>query len=124
MGYTNEMQANVRGKLFNMLGDRGEVAAAAAAAPSSSSSRSVNRKMNAADADPGFSAVTGKADREIEADEDDYNSNELDGVQIDMINAGDYGEFGEDFEWVCNTCTLINEPSSLSCLTCDAIRIQ
>lgn len=121
MGYTNEMQANVRGKLFNMLGDRGEVAAAAAAA-SSSSSRSVHRKPNSAVVDPGSSSVTGKMDRDAQEEDDDLTFHRLDGVQIDMDGLDDYGELESDFEWVCTTCTLINEPSSLSCLTCDAIR--
>jgi predicted PP-loop superfamily ATPase len=116
------MQANVRGKLFNMLGDRGEVAAAAAAASSSSSSRSAHRKPNSAAVDPGSCIVTGKIDRD-EEQESDRTYHRLDGVQIDMIDPGDYGDLAEDFEWVCTTCTLINEPSSLSCLTCDAIRI-
>lgn len=119
------MQANVRGKLFNMLGDRGEVAAAAAAASSSSSSsRSAHRKPNSAAVDPGLPVLTGKVDRDAEEEAEDLTFHRLDGVHIDMVGAGDYLDLDEDFEWVCTTCTLINEPSSLSCLTCDAIRIN
>lgn len=127
MGYTNEMQANVRGKLFSMLGDRGEIAAATAAASSSSSSRTPNksRVQVGSDTTEPLSIGNTPAHNSIAPEESSFSH--LDGVDIGFVDdsAFDYSDENEEqFEWVCGTCTLINEPGSFVCLTCESLRFQ
>jgi Zn-finger in Ran binding protein and others len=114
------MQANVRGKLFSMLGDRGEVAAAAAAASSSS------RSPNKSNVQPGSTGSNGKSvDNNVPPEE--YSLSHLDGVEIGFVDdsAFDYSDDNEEkYEWVCSTCTLINEPDSYICVTCESLRFQ
>ena len=121
MGYTNEMQANVRGKLFSMLGDRGQIAAAAASA-------SVNGNGNAIS---GARAVHSSSDYDFAAEHEGPDSNgeglsvyqDGDEFEIDPPYEREYVDGMEDLQdWVCATCTVINESCTLSCLTCDAPR--
>lgn len=106
-----------------MLGDRGEVAAAAAAA--SSSSRSPNKSQ----VQPGSATVpltNGKSvHNNIPAEE--FSLSHLDGLEIGFVDdsAFDYSDDTEDkYEWVCSTCTLINEPDCFICVTCESLRFQ
>lgn len=117
------MQANVRGKLFSMLGDRGEVAAAAAAASSSS------RSPNKSNAQPGSAAgpVSNGKSVDNNVPPEDFSLSHLDGVEIGFVDdsAFDYSDDTEEkYEWVCSTCTLINEPDSFICVTCESLRFQ
>lgn len=114
------MQANVRGKLFSMLGDRGEVAAAAAAASSSS------RSPNKSNVQPGSTVSNGKSvDNNVPPEE--FSLSHLDGVEIGFVDdsAFDYADDTEEkYEWVCSTCTLINEADCFICVTCESLRFQ
>ena len=118
------MQANVRGKLFSMLGDRGEIAAATAAA--SSSSRTPNKsRVQVGDTTEPLSIGSSPAHNSIVLEESTFSH--LDGVDIGFVDdsAFDYSDENEEqFEWVCGTCTLINEPGSFVCLTCESLRFQ
>ena len=127
MGYTNEMQANVRGKLFSMLGDRGQVAAAAASASANASGNANGNTNNTS----GARAVNSSSNYDFAAERDgldnDNNGEDLfdyqGGDEIDLPYQREYVDGMEDLQdWVCTTCTVINESSTLSCLTCDAPR--
>ena len=106
-----------------MLGDRGEIAAAAAAASSSSQSPNKSRVQSG---DTLKTISSGKSvDQIIPLEESTFSH--LDGVDIGFVDdsAFDYSDENEEqYEWVCSTCTLINDPASFTCLTCESLRFQ
>lgn len=105
------MQANVREKLFTMLGDRGRSAAAA-----SSSSR--NSKPDSQSAVSEIEEITSKDAVGITHTSSQFEAD-------DLYFQGDenlYDSSDELDEWSCSICTLINPPGTQVCSTCESIK--
>ena len=140
---TNERQAELRGKLYSMLGDRGQVAAA-----TSSSSTGVRKEGTDRDS-------VSSEDQRIIATSNSVNTNSTESngtadsliwkektplAVAERVSSGTGGErmqspvgslavdkgtgvgqcTGE--EWVCSACSLINSSLCRRCLTCDALK--
>lgn len=113
-GLSCEMQANVREKLFSMLGDRGRVAAAAVA--SSSSRTLINDKLQ----------IESEKDNSIDKDNLSISHDVLHFEANDLYtksNNGDLYDSNDELdEWVCSICTVINIPGTQICFTCESVK--
>ena len=127
VGMSVERQAEVRAKLYRMLGDNGQVASTAAtrtrtpAAPSSSAAASRAATATAAPEGEG----EGEAGEEPlggdlyddegefildEVDDEYYGDDAIDGQEIHLQ--------AMDEDWECAVCTLLNAPMTLTCNAC------
>ena len=105
------MQANVREKLFTMLGDRSRAAAAA-----SSSSRDFKRDSQSAS-----SEVIGIACKDAVGISQAISQFEEDDLCF-QSDENLYDSSDELDEWSCSICTLINPPGTQICSTCESIK--
>ena len=107
-----------------MLGDRGEIAAAATAA-ASSSSKSPNKSRAQLGSVVRAHSSGKSADQSVPLEEP--TTNQLDSLDIGFVDDSAFDYTDENdllYEWVCSTCTLINDPATFVCLTCESLRCQ
>ena len=105
------MQANVREKLFTMLGDRGR--AAAAASSSSRNFKPVSQSASSEVIGIGGKDVVGISQAVSQFEEDDL---------CFQTDENLYDSSDELDEWSCSICTLINPPGTQVCSTCESIK--
>jgi alpha/beta superfamily hydrolase len=119
VGMTNERQADIRSKLYSMLGERsGTVAAAASGtgAAASSGAASSNGKQ-AATHPSSSSSATATAHAHLEGGvEEDEDGPGLSISAVDLLDAP------LESEWTCGRCTLINAGMFEQCFACDSPR--
>ena len=147
VGMTNERQAELRTKLYTMLGDRGSVSAATNAASTAAAGAPVdaaptasvaNATIPASTPSSGVSSTAASVGEPSPDESDTEHGNDDDG--------GDEGDVGNDYgnesgkseilsidaikiseppvetEWTCDQCTLVNAGMFNQCFACDAPR--
>ena len=123
IGMTNERQAEFRGKLFSMLGDRGQAQASASSSSSKDKEASLKRKEDSSGSD---SLRVSIANVRTNSTESGTGSDGSLGIGRDRVQSplgGLYSERGVEGDgWICPSCTLTNSTVSRRCTTCEAVR--
>jgi Zn-finger in Ran binding protein and others len=125
---TNERQAEFRGKLFSMLGDRGQVQASASSSSSKDKEGSLRTKEGSdRDHSTGSDGLrVSIANARTSSTESGTGSEGSSGVGRDRVQSplgGQYAERGVEGDgWICPSCTLTNSTVSRRCTTCEAVR--
>jgi Zn-finger in Ran binding protein and others len=127
---TNERQAEFRGKLFSMLGDRGQAQASASSSSSKDKEASSRRKEGSdrehSNESDGLRVSTANA--RTNSTESGTGSEGSSGVGRDRVQSplgpgGQHIERGVEGDgWICPSCTLTNSTLSRRCTTCEAAR--